>query len=77
MPSPSGHETVRRCIAAPDEVPPECGVLVIEHGRLVLGRAAPRRSRAGLPFGVWMALAKATPVPGLDDGVQAMLGLAA
>ena len=72
-----GCDARGRCIAAPDEVPPECGVLVLEHGRLVLARAAPRRSRSGLPFGVWMALAKAAPVAGLDEGAQPLLGLAA
>ena len=72
-----GCDARGRCIAAPDEVPPECGVLVVEHDRLVLARAAPRRSRGGLPFGVWMALAKAAPVAGLDDGAQPLLGLAA
>jgi hypothetical protein len=29
-----------------------------------------------LPFGVWMALAKATPVAGLDEEAQALLGAA-
>lgn len=70
-----GCDAQGRCIAQADEVPPECGVLVLEHGRLAVARAAPRRSRSGLPFGVWMALAKATPVPGRDDEVQALLGL--
>lgn len=69
-----GCDAKGRCIADPGEVPPECGVLVIEQGRLVVARAAPRRSRSGLPFGVWMALAKATPVSGLDEDAQAMLG---
>jgi len=69
-----GCDARGRPIAAPDEVPPECGVLVLELGRLVVARAAPRRSREGLPFGVWMALAKATAVAGLDDEAQAMLG---
>ena len=32
-----------------------------------------RRARRALPFGVWMALAKATPVAGLDAGAQALL----
>lgn len=72
-----GCDARGRCIAAPDEVPPECGVLVVEHDRLVLARAAPRRSRNGLPFGVWMALAKAAPVAGLDEGAQPLLSLAA
>lgn len=69
-----GSDAKGRCIAAPDEVPPECGVLVLEQGRLSVARAAPRRSRNGLPFGVWMALAKATPVTSLDEEAQAMLG---
>lgn len=68
-----GCDSRGRCIAAPEEVPPECGVLVLERDRLVAARAAPRRSRSALPFGVWMALAKATPFPGLDDEAQAML----
>jgi hypothetical protein len=39
-----------------------------------VARAAPRHSRSGLPFGVWMALAKASPVAALDDEAQALLG---
>ncbi|MDB5870812.1 MAG: hypothetical protein JWQ07_254 [Ramlibacter sp.] len=70
-----GCDAKGRSIAAPEEVPPECGVLVLENGRLTTARAAPRRSRNGLPFGVWMALAKATPVTGLDEDAQALLGL--
>jgi hypothetical protein len=69
-----GSDARGRCIAAPQEVPAECGVLVLERERLVVARPAPRRSRQGLPFGVWMALAKATPVAGLDDDAQALLG---
>jgi hypothetical protein len=69
-----GCDARGRSIAAPDEIPPECGVMLLENGRLVVARAAPRRSRDGLPFGVWMALAKATPVAGLDENAQAMLG---
>lgn len=69
-----GCDAKGRCIAAPEEVPPECGVLVVEQGQLVVARAAPRHSRASLPFGVWMALAKATPVAGLDEDAQGLLG---
>lgn len=72
-----GCDARGRCIAAPEQVPAECGVLVLELGRLVVARAAPRRSRNGLPFGVWMALAKATPVAGLDEDAQALLGVPA
>ena len=68
-----GEDGRGRCIAAPDEVPPECGVLVLERGRLQLARPAPRRARRSVPFGIWIALAKATPVAGLDEGAQALL----
>lgn len=71
-----GCDARGRCIAAPQEVPAECGVLLLEHERLLVARAAPRRSREGLPFGVWMALAKATPVAGLREEAQALLGSA-
>ena len=69
-----GCDARGRCIAGPDEVPPECGVLVLEHGRLRAARAAPRRNRASLTFGIWMALAKATPVASPDEDAQEMLG---
>ena len=69
-----GCDDKGRCIAEPDEVPTECGVLALEDERLVVARAAPRRMRTGLPFGVWMALAKATPVPAQDGEAQALLG---
>lgn len=68
-----GCDARGRCIAEPDEVPPECGVLVVDGERLVVVRAAPRRSRESLPFGVWMALARATPLPLAEDEPQAML----
>jgi hypothetical protein len=48
--------------------------MVLEGERLVVARAAPRRSRNGLPFGVWMALAKATPLPVPEEDPQGMLG---
>jgi hypothetical protein len=67
-----GCDAKGRCIAAPDEVPAECGVMLLEHGHLMVARAAPRRAREGLPFGVWMALAKATPVTGFDEDAQGM-----
>jgi hypothetical protein len=68
-----GNDARGRCIAAPDEVPDTCGVLVLEDGRLAVARAAPRRSRTALPFGVWMALAKATPMSRADDDCQPLL----
>ncbi|MFS2035703.1 hypothetical protein ACEN8I_16900 [Polaromonas sp. CT11-55] len=69
-----GCDAKGRPIGAADEVPAECGVMVVEGQRLVVARAAPRRSRQALPLGVWMALAKGTPVAGLNDDEQGMLG---
>jgi len=69
-----GCDAKGRPIAAADEIPRECGVMVLENNRLVVARAAPRRARQQLPFGVWMALAKATPVAGLNEDEQGMLG---
>ena len=63
-----------RPIGEAQEVPAECGVMVVEAGRLVVARAAPRRARQQLPLGVWMALAKATPVAGLNQDEQGLLG---
>ncbi|MBC7602765.1 MAG: hypothetical protein H7255_08920 [Ramlibacter sp.] len=69
-----GNDARGRCIGKPEEVPAECGVMVLEGERLVVARSAPRRIRNGLPFGVWMSLAKATPIAGLDEDAQALLG---
>lgn len=69
-----GKDARGRTIAEPEEVPAECGVLVLQGSRLQVARTARRHARGGLPFGVWMALAKATPVAGLDEESQALLG---
>jgi hypothetical protein len=69
-----GCDAKGRCIADPSEVPAECGVMVVDNHRLLSVRAAPRHARQELPFGVWVALAKATPVAGLNEDAQAMLG---
>jgi hypothetical protein len=56
-------------IAEADEIPPECGVLRASgegFATLELLRPAPTRAmpfEAGLPFAVWMALARAAPLP--------------
>jgi hypothetical protein len=65
---------IRAGIAQPDEIPPECGVLVATETELDVARPAPKRAMQ-MPFGVWMALARATPLEGwrLDDA-QAQLG---
>ena len=69
-----GCDAKGRPIGSADEVPAECGVMLVENQRLVVARAAPRQARQQLPFGVWLALAKATPVAGLRDDDQALLG---
>ena len=67
-----GCDAKGRPIAAESEVPAECGVIILEGTQLVVARVAPRRERKLLPFSVWLALAKATPVSGLlaDDQGQ-------
>jgi hypothetical protein len=69
-----GCDAKGRPIAAAEEVPPECGVMQVEGSGLRVLRAAPRRARQTLPFGVWLALAKATPLAGLRDDEQGLLG---
>ncbi len=69
-----GCDARGRAIAEPEEIPGDCGVLVVQGERLVVARPALRPARAGLPFGVWMALAKATPVAGSDEDAQGLLG---
>ena len=69
-----GQDARGRAIGEPDEVPTECGVLIAQGTRLAVARPAKRRTRASLPFGVWIALARATPVAGLDEDVQGELG---
>jgi hypothetical protein len=67
-------------IADADEIPPDCGVMVARgagFSTLDVLRSAPARAmpfEAGLPFAVWMALARATPVPPADDDGQRQLG---
>jgi hypothetical protein len=68
-------------MAEPDEIPEPYGVWVL-HGEIAEGRfeqlRPARHQPCTLPFAVWMALAKSTPVPsdgedGEDDGPQAPL----
>lgn len=68
-----GADARGRAIAQPEEVPEECGVLLLQRDRLTVARPAQRPARSGLPFGVWMALAKATPLVGTDDDAQGLL----
>ena len=64
---------LRAGIAQPEEIPPECGVLLATDAALDVARPAPRRS-VRLPFDTWMALARATPLPGWrNDDAQGWL----
>jgi hypothetical protein len=67
-----GQDGRGRAIADPSEIPLECGVLVQEGERLQVARPAPRRAMT-LRFGVWMALAKATPLRAEDADAQGIL----
>ncbi|QTN28742.1 hypothetical protein HZ993_02495 [Rhodoferax sp. AJA081-3] len=65
-------------IAEADEIPLECGVMVLQNERLEVLRNAPKRAVADLPFALWMVLAKATPLRahadlGSDGPDQSML----
>lgn len=59
------------------EIPPEYGVMQAhgdgERAELEVLRAAPRRAMR-LPFIAWMALARASAEPPLDDDAQPLLG---
>jgi len=68
-------------IGQAEEIPPECGVMVARgegFATLEILRPAPARAMpfdAGLPFAVWMALARAVPMAApADDEVQRRLG---
>lgn len=66
-------------LAEPQELPEELGVWVVhgdvETGRLEMLRPA-RHAPCKMPFAVWMALAKATPVPHPIEPPQGHLGQA-
>jgi hypothetical protein len=65
---------IRQGIAQPQEIPPDSGVLVAGEAGLEVARPAPKRSMQ-MSFGLWMALARATPVDnGPDQDAQAWLG---
>ncbi len=68
-----GRDARDRPIATPEEIPAECGVLVLEGGRLVVMRPAVHRAQPRMPFAIWMALAKAQPVAGFDEDAQGLL----
>ena len=65
---------MRQGIAQPQEIPPDCGVLIAGDQGLEVARPAPKRPMQ-MSLGVWMALARATPVDnGPDQEAQAWLG---
>ncbi len=65
-----GPDARGRPIGEPDEIPAECGVLLLRGDRLEVARPANRPAREALPFNVWMALAKATPTLPAEDPPQ-------
>ena len=65
---------IRQGIALPQEIPAAFGVLLAGDDALEVARAAPKRPMQ-MSFGLWMALARATPVDnGLDQDAQSWLG---
>ena len=65
---------LRAGIAEPQEVPPVYGVILAhDAGALEVARPAPRRALK-LPFATWIALARAAPLPPLDEDAQGWLG---
>lgn len=60
-------------IAEPDEIPPECGVMVATEAQLEVVRVAPRQPFSGMRFDIWMALAKSAPLLKDDEGSQLSL----
>jgi hypothetical protein len=65
---------IRAGIAEPDEIPPECGVLIAGEASFEVARPAPCRAAVAPAFGTWMALARATPLDGSPDLDQLHLG---
>lgn len=67
---------IREGIAETAEIPPECGVLVATTTAFEVARPAPKRPMQ-MPFQLWMALARATPLAGWriedDQGCLATL----
>ncbi len=57
-----GNDPKGKPIAHADEIPLECGVMVMQDSQLSVARMAPKRETKNLPFSIWMALAKATPM---------------
>jgi hypothetical protein len=60
---------LRAGIGTPDEIPPTYGVMLAQGTALEVARPAPQRAMR-LPFIAWMALARATAEPPLDEDAQ-------
>ena len=69
-----GCDTKGRPIGQEDDVPPECGVMIAEPDRLHVAHNAVKRSTREMPFAIWMALAKATPLNSGDVESENNLG---
>jgi hypothetical protein len=71
-----GCDARGRPIGEPDEIPAECGVMILQGAQLAVARPAPRRPVERLPFAVWLELAKRTPLvfEGDDQAPLADLG---
>lgn len=65
-----GNDARGRPVGGPQDVPPECGVMLVDGGQLVVAREAPRRAVERLPLQVWMTLAQTGPVPREDEPAQ-------
>lgn len=63
---------LRAGIGTPDEIPPVYGVMLAQGTALEVARPAPQRAMR-LPFIAWMALARATAEPPLDEDAQSGL----
>ncbi len=68
-----GNNAKAQPFAQADEIPPECGVMQLTDAGLQVVRPAPKRALERLPFHVWMALAKASPVMREDESAQGIL----
>jgi len=64
---------VSRAVADEADVPPAFGLMLADERGLEVVRPAPRRPMR-IGFNAWMALARATPEAGLNEGEQACLG---
>lgn len=68
-----GRNAKGQPIAEADEVPAECGVIMVTTPGLEIMRLAPRQPFTGLRFDMWMTLAKSTPAPKRNDAPQMQL----